>query len=260
MKGIFEKKESFDLIAFISKGFHAYPPLFHPHCEFVYVVSGELFVTIDGNEKRIGAGQGALVFPYVTHSYMKAADTDFAVMLFDPKITYYERLFLTSKPKCPFISDISRLFPMIERVCCLVKNENKEVSKGARGYLNGIIAEILSLITLEKSDAVETDISKKILEYCSEHFTENISIKSVSKALFISQSYVSKIFSNKLCYGFREYINLLRINRAKKLLESTDEKVLDIMLDVGFDNQSSFNRVFMDIVGESPSTYRKNKS
>jgi len=257
MKGIFEKKESFDIIAFITEGFDAFPPLFHPHCEFIYVIEGELRVTVDGMENTLLKDEAAIVFPYVTHSYLKAPNATAAVILFDPSLTYYEKLFYGNKPKNPFIKGISNLFVLIQKVCTFIKHSNPEIAKGAKAYLNALIAEVLPELVLEKSDAFEADMSKKVLEYCTEHFTENISIKTVSEALFISPSYVSKIFSKKLCYGFREYINLLRIDKAKKLLTNTDEKILDIMLDVGFDNQSSFNRIFMENVGLSPSEYRR---
>ena len=257
MNGIFERKNQFDLIAFITDTFKAFPPLFHSHCELVYIDEGELKVTVDGVEKILSKGEGALIFPYVTHSYAASENAVVACMLFDPCLTYFEKIFFETRPENPFLSDISEYFPVFRRICSLKHGNHKEHSKGALGYLNGILSELLPKMALRKNGGVENDISKRVLEYCSEHFTEKITIKSVSEALFISQSYVSKVFSKKLCYSFREYINLLRIDKAKHLLESTDKKILDIMLDVGFDNQSSFNRVFLGLVGMSPKEYKK---
>jgi two-component system response regulator YesN len=65
------------------------------------------------------------------------------------------------------------------------------------------------------------------------------------------------VFSGKLKIGFREYINFLRISHAKTLLVETDMKVLAIMLECGFRNQSTFNRIFSEVCGVSPRTYRK---
>ena len=149
------------------------------------------------------------------------------------------------------------LFHLFMRVVALNDNKDREVAKGAQAYLNAIIAEITPYLTLKENDLVEIDISKKVLEYCAEHFSENITIKTVSDALFISTSYVSKVFSHKLRYGFREYINTLRIEKAKKMLSTTNEKIIDIMFECGFENQSSFNRVFLEIVGDSPRDYRR---
>ena len=125
------------------------------------------------------------------------------------------------------------------------------------GYINAVIGEFLELISLEESDNTAEDTTTKILIYCAEHFTENITISSVSDALYLSPGYVSKIFSQKLKFGFREYINALRVNMAKSLLKKPENRITDIMLACGFVNQSSFNRVFRDICGVSPKDYRK---
>ena len=260
MKGVFEKKESFGIISFITQDFQAFPPLFHPHCEVICVLRGELSVTVSGEERRLSEGEGAFIFPYVTHSYQEAKGAEVAVILFDPKITYFDALLTSHRPKTPFVSDVASLLSVMERICRLNKSHDKVLMNGAVGYLNGVIAELSSRLVLEKCDPDENDVSKRILEYCSEHYCEDISIKSVSEALFISQSYVSRVFAKKLCYGFREYINLLRIERAKRLLATTDEPVLDVMLECGFKNQSSFNRIFREIVGVSPKQYRKNEN
>lgn len=260
MKGIFEKKNSFDIIALEVQGFKGFPPMFHPHCELIYVKKGFVDVTIDGVSDRVSEGGISFLFPYIIHSYENAPDAIVSIMLFDPRLTFYERLLLSNKPKTPFLMGNDDLAQMFSRVIEMNRSKDKEIAKGALAYLNAIIAELLPFLSLEKSNSVELDISKKILEYCSEHFCEKISIKRLSDDLFISRSYVSKVFSSKLCYSFREYINALRIDKAKKMLKTTELKIVDIMLECGFENQSSFNRVFMDIVGESPGEYRRRKS
>ena len=84
-------------------------------------------------------------------------------------------------------------------------------------------------------------------------------LRKIADELYISTGYVSKIFATKLKYGLREYINELRISKAKNLLSKTDLKIIDVMLECGFRNQSSFNRVFSEICGVSPSEYRRRK-
>ena len=78
----------------------------------------------------------------------------------------------------------------------------------------------------------------------------------MADALYISQSYVSKIFSQKLHYSFPDYINTLRVHKAKILLRDTDRKILEIMMECGFRNQGNFNRVFRKATGLSPVEYR----
>lgn len=56
---------------------------------------------------------------------------------------------------------------------------------------------------------------------------------------------------------FRKYINMLRISEAKKLLENTNIRIVDITLECGYKNQSSFNRIVYEENGCSPKEYHK---
>ena len=259
MKGIFEKLNRFDISAYKTDKFLRYPPLFHPHCELIYVNSGFVDMTVDGNEARVTEGEFTIVFPYVTHSYQSTGSSTVTVVLFDPAETIYEKEFLTKKPKSVFLRDGMIIPKLLERLCELISTGDEKTKKAAIAYLNATISEALLKTELVKANNSELDNSKKVLEYCTAHFTEQINIKSISEFLYLSESYISKIFSEKLHYSFREYINLLRIDKARKLLDTTDRRIVDIMLDCGFKNQSSFNRVFRENVGVSPLEYRKKK-
>ncbi len=54
-----------------------------------------------------------------------------------------------------------------------------------------------------------------------------------------------------------EYLSKLRIDKAKKLLENPDAKVTEVTELVGFNNQTYFSTRFKEIVGITPSQYRK---
>ena len=208
---------------------------------------------MDGERHILKEGDMSIVFPYLTHSYDDAPEAEVLIILFDPLATAFDNTFLTKKP-AQYYTDGRAYYQMLNRAIILM---NQGKIKTALGYFNAVIGEFLEATPIEEIDNTAEDAVAKILTYCAEHFTENITIKSVSEALYLSPSYVSKIFSQKLKYGFREYINALRINMAKSLLKNPEKRITDIMLSCGFVNQSSFNRVFLDICGVSPKEYRK---
>lgn len=115
---------------------------------------------------------------------------------------------------------------------------------------------MLLSLPLIKTEGTALYAAQKILSFCSAHYKEDLSIKRLSRELFLSESYITKTFSHKLGCSFREYINGLRIQDAKMLLQSTDMKIIDIMYTSGFNNQSGFNRVFLQETGLSPRAYR----
>ncbi len=260
MKGIFERNDlSFDALKVV--GFRGYPPMFHLHCEVVYVSRGEIKMMIDGQEKVLRRGEISLVFPYVVHSYEMSPDAEAYVLLFTPSASgNFESDIKTKKPIIPYTGELEGLLPLFVRCAELMQKEDENSNRTASAYLFAVIGEIFGTVRMAESDSMHENMVKPILLYCSEHFSDDdISIKKIADELYISSSYVSKVFSCKLKYNFREYINELRITKAKQLLSGSDRRIIDIMLDCGFKNQSSFNRVFSEHTGRSPSEYRRTK-
>lgn len=72
-----------------------------------------------------------------------------------------------------------------------------------------------------------------------------------------SRGHVSRMFRRYLDTTPVAYINSLRLNYAKNLLQLTRIRVIDIALDAGFENLSHFNHVFKKHFGAAPSTYRR---
>ncbi len=261
MKAAFEKHSYFNLMAKKVSGFRGFPPMFHSHCELLYIADGALDVTIDGISHTLRAGEMSIVFPYVTHCYEDSPNCEVMMFLFDASSAgIFESTLLSRKPSFPFTDKLSELSEIMERIITLSESGDSVKEKIAISYFGAVIGELINIMPLYETVSDSPDISQRVLTYCSDHFSdEDISIEKIANALYISPSYISKIFSTKLRYKFREYINALRISHAKKLIASGEMKIIDIMYECGFKNQSSFNRIFIDICGMSPSDYRRSK-
>lgn len=85
---------------------------------------------------------------------------------------------------------------------------------------------------------------------------QDLSVDYLSKELHCSSSHLTKIFKNKFGVSVYEYIQNVRIEEAKKLLE-TDMPISSVLVKVGYNNQRTFNRVFKSAEGVSPSEYRR---
>ena len=75
--------------------------------------------------------------------------------------------------------------------------------------------------------------------------------------LGISKYVLSRAFSKTFHRNFSQYLNDARINYAVSAIENTNDTLLDIAMESGFDSQRTFNRVFKDRFHMSPSEYRK---
>ena len=100
-------------------------------------------------------------------------------------------------------------------------------------------------------------VSERLLQYVNDNLTdESLSLKSISAAFNISLSLVSKIFAEAAGTNFHEYVQMKRIEYAKKLLLEQNMDIQSVAKKVGFENNITFRRVFKSLVGVAPALYR----
>jgi len=96
------------------------------------------------------------------------------------------------------------------------------------------------------------------MRYIEENYNENISITKLAKLENYNVCYFSEWFRRKSGCTPREYLQTVRIDKAKELLITTDYSITEIAMQVGYCSSSSFARSFKLITGLSPSEFRAN--
>ncbi len=156
-----------------------------------------------------------------------------------------------------------------------------QVNKNTRSLLNSIHDEfhfritvhILELLqSLAKSDSFEflcspgyvlpkkNTAQKKfgdIHQYILSNFAQDISLQTVADYACMTPSAFSHYFKKRMLTPFTDYIHELRLGNAARLLMETDQAVIRICYESGFNNLSNFNRLFKRKYGVSPLQYRK---
>lgn len=84
-----------------------------------------------------------------------------------------------------------------------------------------------------------------------------LSIRDVANRMGTNETYISRALNHGMGQSFNRFINALRVEHAKTLIESTSDSFLTIAMDSGFNSKATFNRVFRDISGETPSSFKK---
>jgi YesN/AraC family two-component response regulator len=82
-------------------------------------------------------------------------------------------------------------------------------------------------------------------------------LEDVARVVFLSPTYVSKIFKNEMKCNFSTYLNKIRVEKSKVLLLDNNINLIDISSKVGFDDQSYFSKVFKKITGVTPGKFRR---
>lgn len=96
------------------------------------------------------------------------------------------------------------------------------------------------------------------MRYIHAEYARKLTLEDVAAIVYISPSYLSKLFNAETGQSFKDYLNDVRISESKKLLKSTEMSLLDISNTVGFVDQSYFSRVFKLRTGMTPKDWRKN--
>lgn len=103
----------------------------------------------------------------------------------------------------------------------------------------------------------DNDIVNNVKTYIDHNYSKNITTEFVASLFHMNRSYLSHIFKKKQGMAFIDYLSLVRITEAKKLLKSSDTKLYQIAKTVGYDNVSYFCRVFKKLEKKTPETFRE---
>jgi len=95
----------------------------------------------------------------------------------------------------------------------------------------------------------------KALSFVDAHFAEPIQLTTAADAAQGSPAYLSRLFSEHMGTSFVDYLTVLRVERAERLLHEGAMSVKEVSFAVGYQDPNYFSKIFRKVVGMSPSLY-----
>lgn len=260
-------------IAFIDKnegfidGYHV-----HDWYDISFVRKGLVTYMIDNKKYRVKKGQVVIVSPGKYHNEIASLNTQFEVLYLCVKFT---------KEGEPF--DIIEILNIPEVANVLNKKEVdeifryilNEVTYREEGYLLKISALVLNLlVTLYRNkngvrdgsgsiqsinDIRKEKITEDIKEYIEENYNKKISLSDLSKCFFLSPPYISSLFKKQSGYTITEYINTVKISKAKRMLDAGEDNISKVAEAVGFNDIHYFYKVFKQYENITPVQFIERK-
>lgn len=227
---------------------------YHDFFELEYILSGSGTYTVDGISYPIEAGQLFFLTPLNFHCVDIRGAELYNVMFAGNACS--DAILQSLIHHAPVILDApanSRTF--FETIL-------QEMCDGAedRDYAVTLLAALLA--KLEKTSAGDAPakpmsaVSQAEL-YIFTHFRSQMSLTDVADAVALSPGYFSRLFRAEKGVNFKTYLNRMRFEYAKRLLDYTDRTVMQVCADCGFDDYPNFIRRFRQYTGLYPVQYRQ---
>lgn len=148
---------------------------------------------------------------------------------------------------------------------CDIMDEEISALKKSKEFCNvedfGNWFKTLSLKIINYINEMKVPCSNKLVEmvkvYIDENYMHNISLYSSSEKVYLSPTYISKIFKKVTGTNFIEYLTMVRMNQAKKLLLDYNNKIYEIGNKVGYKSIKHFSQVFKRYTSMTPTEYRE---
>ncbi|SHJ62195.1 AraC-type DNA-binding protein [Clostridium cavendishii DSM 21758] len=253
----------------------------HNEVEFIYVEKGKIIFNINTVPIKVSEGEAIIINSGSLHSAncVKDVPSIHHAILFDLNIlnssyddyyqTKYIKPLLDGELKFPLIIDKEN--PWGKSIISELKeiiniHDNKLIAWELDLKIS--IYKILSIFIKENNlafkDGLDSsklgnkiDIIKKILNYIHKNYMSKIYIEDLAKEVNMNPQYFCRFFKNNISKTPVEYINEYRINKAVKIIQTEDKRILDICFEVGFDNFSYFIKKFKEYKGVTPNKYKK---
>jgi len=123
--------------------------------------------------------------------------------------------------------------------------------------LKEFLLRLHDLISFNPDDKNQQIISE-MKEYIAANYQDGITLSEMARKFNLSSGHLSNLFHEETGESFSDYLNMIRLNKAKELLKTTDDKIYQIADQLGFNDAYYFSSWFKKLVGASPTTYRDN--
>ena len=224
----------------------------HEYSEILLCKKGKADIVVRGKALTLSENELVFIPPNCVHEYMCLnCEVVCAVFSNDFIPVFFNELSgrtIISEP-----IDVTEISYATDRLLELVDGSKTEIS----GILNLICDTVLKSSRFSEGEILDGNLYQKVITYISEHYTEDIALKSLASRFGYNEKYLSHSLHTLTGINFRRLLAVYRINRAKELLDTTDKNIMEIALESGFPAVNTFNRMFKTVTGTTPFEYRK---
>lgn len=257
--------------------FAAVPPHWHDEMELIYIKKGKGIVHVDFRIYNVCGPSMVLILPGQLHSIeqYEHESMEYENIIFHPGMLIpksidscsleYIKPLLRGQITVPTV--FTPVYPYYEDVIAPI-DACDEISKtkpqGYELFIKSMLFQFFFVLnnrcrnlTQPPKNRKTLDKMKVIIKYVENHYAEKITIAEIADVVGFSESHFMRYFKDIMNTSFIEYLKDYRLAMAARLLQASEDSILEVSQEVGFENLSYFNRAFKKKYGVTPSQYRK---
>lgn len=250
---------------------------YHRFYELFYLVSGRCRVFLNHTIYHLEPGSLVLIEPLALHHtiYGMAQESERIAVSFQAQ--YVEQMELQCGQAWrqrleaePFYAVESGRRAYVEKLLQKIMVEQKEQDEFTHMLQQNYLFELLAFLGRYKREsrqprlldvteaAAQEAAIQEAAKYIFHHFREPLNLELLAKRAHMSPAYFSRRFKKLTGFGYKEYLNYVRLKEASRMLLETELPVADIAQLCGFSDGNYFGDLFKKEKGISPRLYRKN--
>lgn len=255
------------------------------HFKFVFILNGEIEHEIDGLDARRPLSTGdILIAPvvgyhrYVNPNPTKAIPLQVIRFFLDAECLQTRSQRKVRRPEHDLVDFIAHHFHKVEQlrggidneITELIKNFRKETEQKLAGYRHRCRAICTELIVVtsrklngcreakaRQEDSRQGAIVSAAREYILKHLAKEMTLGEIAWHVGKGEEHLARVFKRETGQSVFDYVREMRINQAKTHLLDPSLSLTRIAEQCGFNTLSFFSRTFRQLVGMSPSFYRR---
>ena len=242
----------------------------HSAVEILLTLEGSVTYTVNDIVYQVRKGEVLIIPPDMQHALSMGEESSRYLFLFEPEGILSMRDIKTLTPYFhrPFhLRDGSEAHVRIRELLLKLKDvyEKRELMWNTvcysyllrvyailgQRYLNGVRNRIP-----DGGRIVESEVITASMTYINNHYKQDLSLEDVAEFAGFSRYYFSRSFKKQTGYSFKDYLCEKRLQVATDLLIRTDKSMKDVAAESGFGSVATFNRVFREKKGCTPTQFR----
>ena len=227
----------------------SFPAHLHQCFELIWLRSGEMEVTVDGQTVLLTAGQALMIFPNQIHA-LRSTHSEHLLCIFSPRLVQAFSTKLENR-----VPTDSRFFPDTYLTEALARLDTASTTV-KKGVLYSLCGQFDEAAVYRTRPSGREELLHRIFHFVENHFAGECTLSALADALGYDYAYLSRYFKRTVGMPFNTYVNHYRLSHACYLMENRRLSVTQCALDSGYASVQSFNRNFKLAFGITPTAYR----